>query len=176
VFRCEIEDEVALKFYRLQRISEGGVDLSPGEAEPLKGPTEVGTGKYEDKTIVLSQLIDTINDRFGTDFKPPISFSSIRLQKRLLLTTRSKRRNIRPDYAGWCISRRGFCALSTRSLRPAARAGKRANRARPDERGVIRLWRSTNHGHSNAKSQYRAFDPWGTSRMAVGLIALGNFF
>lgn len=66
----DIEDEVALKFYRLQKISEGGIDLSPGEADPLKGPTEVGTGNYDEKSVVLSQLIDKLNDRFGTDFKP----------------------------------------------------------------------------------------------------------
>lgn len=39
----EIEDEVALRFCRLQKISEGTIDLNQGEAEPLKGPTEVGT-------------------------------------------------------------------------------------------------------------------------------------
>jgi type I restriction enzyme, R subunit len=66
----DVEDEVALRFYRLQKISEGKIDLSPGEAEPLKGPTEVGTGNYDDKSVVLSQLIDKLNDRFGTDFKP----------------------------------------------------------------------------------------------------------
>jgi type I restriction enzyme, R subunit len=66
----EIEDEVALRFYRLQKISEGRIDLAPGEAEPLKGPTEVGTGSYDYKSVVLSQLIDKLNERFGTDFKP----------------------------------------------------------------------------------------------------------
>ncbi len=66
----EIEDEVALKFYRLQKISEGSIDLAPGDAEPLKGPTEVGTGEYGDESIVLSLLIDKLNERFGTDFKP----------------------------------------------------------------------------------------------------------
>ena len=66
----EVDDEVALKFYRLQKISEGRIDLAPGEAEPLKGPTEVGTGLYDDATIGLSQLIDKLNERFGTDFKP----------------------------------------------------------------------------------------------------------
>lgn len=66
----EVEDEVALRFYRLQKVSEGRIDLAPGEAEPLKGPTEVGTGAYEDKSVVLSQLIDKLNERFGTDFKP----------------------------------------------------------------------------------------------------------
>src|SRR5205814_10004463 len=47
----EIEDEVALKFYRLQKISEGHIDLSDGEPELLKGPTEVGTGRYEDEAV-----------------------------------------------------------------------------------------------------------------------------
>jgi type I restriction enzyme R subunit len=66
----DIEDEVALKFYRLQKISEGGISLSDGQADPLKGPTEVGTGRYKDDTVVLSRLIDQLNERFGTDFKP----------------------------------------------------------------------------------------------------------
>jgi type I restriction enzyme R subunit len=65
----EIEDEVALRFYRLQKISEGSIDLNQGEAEPLKGPTEVGTRRAEDKEVQLSQLVDKLNDRFGTDFK-----------------------------------------------------------------------------------------------------------
>lgn len=65
----ELEDEVALRFYRLQKISEGSIDLEQGEAEPLKGPTEVGTARSDDKEIPLSRLVDKLNDRFGTDFK-----------------------------------------------------------------------------------------------------------
>jgi type I restriction enzyme, R subunit len=65
----ELEDEVALRFYRLQKISEGSIDLGEGEAEPLKGPTEVGTRRAEDKEIPLSRLVDKLNDRFGTEFK-----------------------------------------------------------------------------------------------------------
>jgi type I restriction enzyme R subunit len=52
----ELEDEVALRFYRLQKISEGNIGLEEGEAEPLKGPTEVGTGSREDEDIPLSRL------------------------------------------------------------------------------------------------------------------------
>jgi len=52
----ELEDEVALRFYRLQKISEGNIGLEEGEAEPLKGPTEVGTGRYKDKDIPLSRF------------------------------------------------------------------------------------------------------------------------
>jgi type I restriction enzyme R subunit len=64
----EVEDEVALRFYRLQMISEGRIDLEQGEAKPLKGPTEVGTGRDEDTEVPLSRLVDKLNDRFGTDF------------------------------------------------------------------------------------------------------------
>lgn len=64
------DSDVQLKYYRLQKISEGTIDLKTGEASPLYGPTEVGTGKIRDEQIELSQLIDLLNERFGTDFKP----------------------------------------------------------------------------------------------------------
>jgi len=63
-------DEVALKYYRLEKISEGSLDLVPGEGEEISGPTEVGTGKSHEEQIDLSELIDILNERFGTDFKP----------------------------------------------------------------------------------------------------------
>lgn len=62
-----LEDEVELQYYRLQKISEGQIDLKPGEAQPLKGPSDVGTGR-DDEDIRLSELIDILNERFGTDF------------------------------------------------------------------------------------------------------------
>jgi type I restriction enzyme R subunit len=64
------EDEVALKFYRLQKISEGAIELQSGVGGQLKGPTAVGTGKAHDEEVELSRLIDLLNERFGTDFKP----------------------------------------------------------------------------------------------------------
>jgi type I restriction enzyme R subunit len=62
-----LEDEVELQYYRLQKISEGQIDLNSGEGKPLKGPSDVGTGQ-EDQKIRLSELIDILNERFGTDF------------------------------------------------------------------------------------------------------------
>jgi len=62
------DDDVALQYYRLQKISEGSIDLSEGEAEPLKGPTEVGTSESKDEMVQLSLLVDRLNERFGTDF------------------------------------------------------------------------------------------------------------
>ena len=63
-----LEDEVALRFFRLQQMSEGSIDLSEGEADPLKGPTDVGTARGKDEEVTLSSLIDRLNERFGTDF------------------------------------------------------------------------------------------------------------
>lgn len=66
----ELEDEVALRYYRLEQISSGSIDLEDGEVDPLKGPTEVGLRAADDKRVALSQLIDKLNERFATDFKP----------------------------------------------------------------------------------------------------------
>ena len=63
-----LDDEVALRFFRLQQMTEGSIDLSDGEADPLKGPTDVGTAHVKDEDVTLSILIDRLNERFGTDF------------------------------------------------------------------------------------------------------------
>ncbi len=61
------EDDVELQYYRLQKISEGQISLKDGEARPLKGPGDVGTGS-DDVDIHLSELIHILNERFGTVF------------------------------------------------------------------------------------------------------------
>ena len=63
-----LDDEVALRFYRLQQVYEGSIGLGEGEPEPLKGPTDVGTARAKDEEVTLSSLIDRLNERFGTDF------------------------------------------------------------------------------------------------------------
>lgn len=62
------DNEVALQFFRLQQMTEGSIDLSDGEANPLKGPTDVGTAQAKDKEVALSSLVDHLNKRFGTNF------------------------------------------------------------------------------------------------------------
>jgi type I restriction enzyme R subunit len=64
----QFDDEVRLEYYRLQKISEGSISLQNGEARPLDGPKEVGSGLARDEAVPLSQLIDLVNERFGTDF------------------------------------------------------------------------------------------------------------
>jgi type I restriction enzyme R subunit len=64
----QFDDEVKLEYYRLQKISEGSISLKDGEARRLDGPTEVGSGLVREQPVPLSQLIDVVNERFGTDF------------------------------------------------------------------------------------------------------------
>lgn len=65
----QIDDEVELKYYRLQKISEGAIDLKAGEADALEGPSSVGTGQA-DEDVQLSTLVGKLNERFGTEFTP----------------------------------------------------------------------------------------------------------
>jgi type I restriction enzyme R subunit len=64
----QFDDEVRLEYYRLQKIGEGSISLKDGEARSLDGPTEVGSGLVREKPVRLSQLIDLINEHFGTEF------------------------------------------------------------------------------------------------------------
>ncbi|MGM0558141.1 MAG: type I restriction endonuclease subunit R [Myxococcota bacterium] len=63
----DITDDVALKYYRIQKNAEGAIQLEGGGA--VKGPHEVGTGTGDEESqIELSRLVDLLNDRFGTEF------------------------------------------------------------------------------------------------------------
>lgn len=75
-----LDDDVALKFFRLQQMGEGTIDLSEGEADPLKGPTDVGTAREKDADVALSTLVGKLNERFGTDFTEAdqLFFDSVR--------------------------------------------------------------------------------------------------
>ena len=78
--RYHFDEEVALKYYRLQKISEGTLVLEKEQEGEVSGPTEVGTGRVKDEKIELSKLIDILNERLGTNFKPgdQLFFESIK--------------------------------------------------------------------------------------------------
>jgi type I restriction enzyme, R subunit len=61
-------EDVLLKYYRLQKISEGRISLDAGNAGELRGPTAVGTGRAQSPEVDLSTVIDLVNERFGTTF------------------------------------------------------------------------------------------------------------
>jgi type I restriction enzyme R subunit len=65
-----LDDEVALRFFRLEKLEEGKIRLDEGEVQPLKGPTETGTRSGEETKVPLSTLVDSLNMRFATNFTP----------------------------------------------------------------------------------------------------------
>ena len=65
----KLGDEVGLQYYRLQRVFSGAIELRDGEGEyGVKSPTDVGTGKAKEEKVPLSEIIEVLNDRFGTNF------------------------------------------------------------------------------------------------------------
>jgi len=64
----KVGEEVALQYYRLERLFSGAIELKEGDARYVKSPTEVGTGKGKDEKAPLSEIIQVLNERFGTQF------------------------------------------------------------------------------------------------------------
>ncbi len=65
----KLGDEVDLQYYRLQRVFSGAIELREGDGEyGVKSPTDVGTGKAVEEKAPLSEIIEVLNERFGTDF------------------------------------------------------------------------------------------------------------
>ncbi|MGG2093976.1 type I restriction endonuclease [Bacillus sp. S13(2024)] len=63
-----IADDVALQYYRNQKIFEGSIELEVTGGQELK-PTSYGAGgPREDEKVRLSSIIDKLNERFGTEF------------------------------------------------------------------------------------------------------------
>ena len=44
------------------------IELKEGEAEGVRSPTDVGSGKAKDEKVPLSEILTILNERFGTSF------------------------------------------------------------------------------------------------------------
>ena len=64
-----LDDEIALEYYRLQKIKEGTIALQKGEEGKLSGISEAGLKRAKDEEAPLSEIINVLNDRFGTEFE-----------------------------------------------------------------------------------------------------------
>ena len=67
--RLQVTDEVALEYYRLQKIKEGSIELEKDKDGELDGLTEAGLKREKDEKATLSEIIDVLNERFGTEFE-----------------------------------------------------------------------------------------------------------
>lgn len=64
-----LDDEIALEYYRLQKIKEGSIDLEKSKDGELSGTTEAGLKRPKDEEALLSEIVTVLNDRFGTEFE-----------------------------------------------------------------------------------------------------------
>jgi len=66
--RFKLNDEILLKYYRLQKIKETNIVMEHQVEYGLEPGTEAGIRKDKEEQIQLSQIVDAINTRFGTEF------------------------------------------------------------------------------------------------------------
>jgi len=65
----QLADEVALEYYRLEKIKEGSIELLKGEEGGLSGTSEAGLKRTKEEEALLSEIVSVLNDRFGTEFE-----------------------------------------------------------------------------------------------------------
>ena len=52
-----------------KKSNDGSIDLIAGEEGELDGLTEAGIKRGKEDKAALSEIIDVVNDRFGTEFE-----------------------------------------------------------------------------------------------------------
>lgn len=63
-----IADDVALEYYRNEKVFEGNIELEKTGGAELDPQKHGGGGQQEDEKVRLSSILDKLNDRFGTNF------------------------------------------------------------------------------------------------------------
>ena len=66
--RLKLTDEIALEYYRLQKASEGSITLEAQGEVGIQNITEAGIKRAKEEKAHLSEIIEILNERFGTDF------------------------------------------------------------------------------------------------------------
>jgi type I restriction enzyme, R subunit len=81
----QVDDEIALEYYRLQKIKEGSIELVKGIPGELDGVTEAGLTRAKDEEAPLSEIIDVLNSRFNTQFEEADKLFFDQIEAELLL-------------------------------------------------------------------------------------------
>lgn len=66
--RLKLDNEVALEYYRLQKIAEGDLVLHVQGGHELDPTSEAGISRVKEEKDKLSNIINVLNEKFGTDF------------------------------------------------------------------------------------------------------------
>src|SRR5690625_3669324 len=68
--RVYLADDVALEYYRNQKVFEGNIELETQGKVNIDPPQHAGGTAPEEEKERLSSIIDRMNDKFGTEFDP----------------------------------------------------------------------------------------------------------
>ena len=66
--KFKLGDEVSLEYYRLQKIAENNIVMESKSVYELEGGGSSGIRLNKDDEIALSEIINVLNTRFGTEF------------------------------------------------------------------------------------------------------------
>ena len=66
--QLRLDNDVALEYYRMQKLDDGDLLLQMNGKQALKPTTEAGISREKDEKAKLSDIITILNNRFGTDF------------------------------------------------------------------------------------------------------------
>ena len=66
--KFKLGDEVSLEYYRLQKIAENNIVLEPQSVYELEGGGSAGIRLSKEEQTELSEIINVLNKKFGTDF------------------------------------------------------------------------------------------------------------
>ena len=66
--RLKLDNEVALEYYRLQKIADGDLVLQVQGEGILDTTTEAGISRAKDEKDKLSNILNILNDKYGTEF------------------------------------------------------------------------------------------------------------
>lgn len=82
--KFKIHDEVALEYYRLQKIKEGTIVLEKDSETAIHPITEAGTKNEKEELARLSEIIEILNDKFGTDFTDADKYFFTQIEEELV--------------------------------------------------------------------------------------------
>ena len=67
--RFDLNDEIALQYYKLQKVQEGQIELEKQGVVELHSMKDAGSNSYDaEEKSALSEIIEMFNDRLGTEF------------------------------------------------------------------------------------------------------------
>jgi len=84
--RFQLGDEVSLEYYRLQRISEQNIAMESNGEYGLEGIDGAGIRLNKEEQEALSEIINVLNNRFGTEFNEADKLFFDQIEEELVLS------------------------------------------------------------------------------------------